>query len=77
MQLCIYYFSSIQNYAERYQSGSGGFETKAFFQALGDFFGIFMLSLVIGAVMGCLTALISFSYIFFAIYINILLLIFP
>lgn len=53
-------FRSIQNYAERYQSGSGGFETKAFFQALGDFFGIFMLSLVIGAVMGCLTALISF-----------------
>lgn len=53
-------FSSIQNYGERYQSGTGGFETKAFFKALGDFFGIFMLSLIIGAVMGCITALISF-----------------
>ncbi|RZC41334.1 sodium/hydrogen exchanger 7, partial [Asbolus verrucosus] len=51
---------SIQNYEERYQSRSGGFETKAFFKAVGDFFGIFMLSLLIGAVMGCVTALISF-----------------
>ncbi|KAJ3623126.1 hypothetical protein MTP99_019376 [Tenebrio molitor] len=51
---------SIQNYEERYQSRSGGFETKAFFKAVGDFFGIFMLSLLIGAVMGCITALISF-----------------
>lgn len=42
-----------------YQSGSGGFETKAFFKALGDFVGIFMLSLVIGAVMGCITALMT------------------
>ncbi|CAH1965055.1 unnamed protein product [Acanthoscelides obtectus] len=50
---------SIQNYGKRYQSGSGGFETKAFFKALGDFFGIFMLSLVIGAVMGCVTALMT------------------
>lgn len=50
---------SIQNYGERYQSGSGGFETKAFFKALGDFFGIFMLSLTIGAVMGCITALLT------------------
>lgn len=31
----------------------------AFFKALGDFFGIFMLSLIIGAVMGCLTALLT------------------
>ncbi|KAG5893184.1 hypothetical protein JTB14_016461 [Gonioctena quinquepunctata] len=51
---------SIQNYERRYQSGTGGFETKAFFQAVGNFFGIFMLSLLIGAVMGCVTALISF-----------------
>ncbi|EFN62486.1 Sodium/hydrogen exchanger 7 [Camponotus floridanus] len=50
---------SIQNYAERYQSGSGGFETVAFFQAFGDFVGIFSLSLFIGATMGCLTALLT------------------
>ncbi|XP_020710016.1 sodium/hydrogen exchanger 6 isoform X3 [Athalia rosae] len=49
---------SIQNYAERY-SGSGGFETWAFFQALGDFVGIFSLSLFIGATMGCVTALLT------------------
>lgn len=52
-------FSSIQNYAERYQSGSGGFETVAFFQAFGDFVGIFSLSLFIGATMGCITALLT------------------
>ncbi|XP_066248362.1 sodium/hydrogen exchanger 6 isoform X2 [Euwallacea similis] len=50
---------SIQHYGKRYQLGTGGFEIKAFFQAVGDFFGIFMLSLLIGAVMGCITALIS------------------
>nr|XP_023013493.1 sodium/hydrogen exchanger 7 isoform X2 [Leptinotarsa decemlineata] len=50
---------SIQNYEKRYQSGTGGFETKAFFKAVGDFFGIFMLSLLIGAVMGCVTALMT------------------
>ncbi|XP_067009188.1 sodium/hydrogen exchanger 6 isoform X2 [Anabrus simplex] len=50
---------AIQNYAERYQSGSGEFETYAFFRALGDFIGIFSLSLLIGAVMGCLTALLT------------------
>ncbi|XP_043287759.1 sodium/hydrogen exchanger 7 isoform X3 [Venturia canescens] len=50
---------SIQNYAERYQSGSGSFETVAFFQALGNFVGIFSLSLFIGASMGCLTALLT------------------
>ncbi|XP_069678166.1 sodium/hydrogen exchanger 9 isoform X3 [Periplaneta americana] len=50
---------SIQNYGERYQSGSGGFETQAFFRALGDFFGIFTLSLLIGALMGCLTAILT------------------
>ncbi|XP_031335365.1 sodium/hydrogen exchanger 7 isoform X2 [Photinus pyralis] len=50
---------SIQNYGERYQSGTGGFETKAFFQALGDFFYIFILSLLIGALMGCVTALMT------------------
>lgn len=55
-----YFSSSIQNYAELYQSGSGGFESRAFFKALGDFVGIFMLSLMIGAVMGCITALIFF-----------------
>ncbi|XP_044740864.1 sodium/hydrogen exchanger 6 isoform X2 [Chrysoperla carnea] len=50
---------SIQNYAERYQSGSGDFEPKAFFKAVGDFFGIFLLSLTIGALMGCITALMT------------------
>ncbi|KAL0105019.1 hypothetical protein PUN28_016563 [Cardiocondyla obscurior] len=50
---------SIQNYAERYQSGSGGFETVAFFQAFGDFVEIFSLSLFIGATMGCITALLT------------------
>lgn len=50
---------AIQNYAERYQSGSGGFETNAFFRALGDFIGIFSLSLLIGALMGCLTAVVT------------------
>ncbi|XP_016904692.1 sodium/hydrogen exchanger 6 isoform X11 [Apis cerana] len=50
---------SIQNYGERYQSGSGGFETVAFFQAFGDFVGIFSLSLFIGATMGCITALLT------------------
>ncbi|XP_017757707.1 PREDICTED: sodium/hydrogen exchanger 7 isoform X4 [Eufriesea mexicana] len=48
---------SIQNYGER--SGSGGFETVAFFQAFGDFVGIFSLSLFIGATMGCITALLT------------------
>ncbi|RZF39242.1 hypothetical protein LSTR_LSTR010336 [Laodelphax striatellus] len=50
---------SIQNYAERYQSGSGKFESYAFFRALGDFIGIFSLSFTIGAVMGCITALLT------------------
>lgn len=57
----MYFFRAIQNYGEHYSS-TGEFETYAFFQALSDFFGIFMLSLLIGALMGCLTALISFSY---------------
>lgn len=50
---------AIQNYAERYQIGSGGFESYAFFRALGDFLGIFSLSFFIGAVMGCITALLT------------------
>lgn len=50
---------AIQNYGKHYAS-SGGFELAAFFRALGDFCSIFMLSLMIGASMGCLTALISF-----------------
>ncbi|KAL9927372.1 na[+]/H[+] hydrogen exchanger 3 [Glossina fuscipes fuscipes] len=49
---------AIQNYGEHYSS-TGEFETYAFFQALGDFFGIFMLSLLIGALMGCFTALLT------------------
>ncbi|XP_063218891.1 sodium/hydrogen exchanger 6 isoform X2 [Bacillus rossius redtenbacheri] len=50
---------AIQNYGERYQSGSGGFETDAFFRALGDFIGIFSLSLLIGALMGCFTSILT------------------
>uniref|UniRef100_A0A1B0EWY6 Cation/H+ exchanger transmembrane domain-containing protein n=2 Tax=Lutzomyia longipalpis TaxID=7200 RepID=A0A1B0EWY6_LUTLO len=42
---------AIQNYGEHYSS-TGGFETDAFFRSLGDFFSIFMLSLLIGASMG-------------------------
>lgn len=60
--------SAIQNYGEQYSS-TGGFETDAFFRSLGDFFSIFMLSLLIGASMGCFTALISFSndFLFFSL----------
>lgn len=50
--------AAIQNYGKHY-SVSGGFETNAFLMSLGDFFGIFMLSLLIGATMGCLTALLT------------------
>ncbi|XP_074110400.1 na[+]/H[+] hydrogen exchanger 3 isoform X1 [Cotesia typhae] len=50
---------SIQNYGARYQTGTGGFETLAFFQALSDFLRIFGLSLLIGATMGCVTALLT------------------
>ncbi|CAB3239821.1 unnamed protein product [Arctia plantaginis] len=50
---------AIQNYELRY-SKDGGFKVTAFLAAIGDFIGIFSLSLLIGALMGCLTALISF-----------------
>ncbi|XP_063899621.1 sodium/hydrogen exchanger 6 isoform X5 [Helicoverpa armigera] len=49
---------AIQNYELRY-SNDGGFEITAFLGAIGDFIGIFSLSLLVGALMGCLTALIS------------------
>nr|XP_036217886.1 sodium/hydrogen exchanger 6 isoform X31 [Bactrocera oleae] len=49
---------AIQNYGEHYSS-TGGFETNAFFRSLSDFFCIFMLSLLIGATMGCFTALLT------------------
>ncbi|XP_061385776.1 sodium/hydrogen exchanger 6 isoform X4 [Danaus plexippus] len=49
---------AIQNYEKRY-SVDGGFEITAFLAAIGDFIGIFSLSLLVGAFMGCLTALIS------------------
>ncbi|XP_017852690.1 sodium/hydrogen exchanger 6 isoform X2 [Drosophila busckii] len=49
---------AIQNYGEHY-SNSGEFETSAFLRSLGDFFSIFLLSLMIGAVMGCFTALLT------------------
>ncbi|KAH8238836.1 hypothetical protein KR038_004227, partial [Drosophila bunnanda] len=47
---------AIQNYGEHY-SDTGEFETTAFLRSLSDFFSIFLLSLMIGAAMGCLTAL--------------------
>ncbi|EEB20474.1 sodium/hydrogen exchanger, putative [Pediculus humanus corporis] len=53
---------SIQNYGKKYQSNDSQFETYAFFRAFGDFIEIFSFSLIIGAVMGCITALISFYY---------------
>lgn len=53
-----FYLSSIQKYDKHYSS-TGGFETIAFFRAIGDFCRIFTLSLMIGAVMGCATALMT------------------
>ncbi|XP_063700085.1 sodium/hydrogen exchanger 7 isoform X3 [Culicoides brevitarsis] len=49
---------SIQNYGEHY-STTGDFESHAFIKALGDFFGVFFFSLIIGATMGCCTALMT------------------
>ncbi|XP_026319608.1 sodium/hydrogen exchanger 7 isoform X5 [Hyposmocoma kahamanoa] len=49
---------AIQNYEKRY-SNDGGFEITAFLGAIGDFIGIFSLSLLIGALMGCFTALMT------------------
>ncbi|XP_044572057.1 sodium/hydrogen exchanger 6 isoform X9 [Drosophila ananassae] len=49
---------AIQNYGEHY-SNSGEFETTAFLRSMSDFFSIFLLSLMIGAAMGCLTALMT------------------
>ncbi|XP_030556713.1 sodium/hydrogen exchanger 6 isoform X3 [Drosophila novamexicana] len=49
---------AIQNYGEHY-SNTGEFETTAFLRSLSDFFCIFFLSLLIGAVMGCFTALLT------------------
>ncbi|KAJ8735447.1 hypothetical protein PYW07_007067 [Mythimna separata] len=42
---------AIQNYELRY-SNDGGFEITAFLGAIGDFIGIFSLSLLVGALMG-------------------------
>ncbi|XP_032595190.1 sodium/hydrogen exchanger 7 isoform X2 [Drosophila grimshawi] len=49
---------AIQNYGEHY-SNSGEFESTAFLRSLSDFVSIFFLSLLIGAVMGCFTALLT------------------
>ncbi|CAH0592324.1 unnamed protein product [Chrysodeixis includens] len=49
---------AIQNYELRY-SNDGGFEITAFLGAIGDFIGIFSLSLLVGALIGCLTALMT------------------
>nr|XP_037866781.1 sodium/hydrogen exchanger 6 isoform X14 [Bombyx mori] len=49
---------AIQNYETRY-SHDGGFEISGFLGAIGDFIGIFSLSLLVGALMGCLTALMT------------------
>ncbi|XP_038207960.1 sodium/hydrogen exchanger 7 isoform X6 [Zerene cesonia] len=49
---------AIQNYEKRY-STDGEFEITAFLAAIGDFIGIFSLSLIVGALMGCLTALMT------------------
>lgn len=60
LHVSLYCCRAIQNYELRY-SNDGGFEITAFLGAIGDFIGIFSLSLLVGALMGCLTALISFS----------------
>ncbi|EDW77423.1 uncharacterized protein Dwil_GK18095, isoform A [Drosophila willistoni] len=49
---------AIQNYGEHY-SNTGEFETTAFLRSMSDFFSIFFLSLLIGAAMGCFTALLT------------------
>ncbi|XP_053697055.1 sodium/hydrogen exchanger 7 isoform X2 [Sabethes cyaneus] len=49
---------AIQNYGEHYSS-TGGFEGHAFLRSLGDFFSVFFFSLLIGASMGCITALMT------------------
>ncbi|XP_041975834.1 sodium/hydrogen exchanger 7 isoform X9 [Aricia agestis] len=49
---------AIQNYEKRYSS-DGGFEITGFLGAIGDFIGIFSLSLLVGALMGCFTALMT------------------
>ncbi|KAJ0182635.1 hypothetical protein K1T71_002004 [Dendrolimus kikuchii] len=48
---------AIQNYETRY-SHDGGFEITAFLAAIGDFIGIFSLSLLVGAFMGCVVAVL-------------------
>lgn len=49
---------SIQNYGRHY-SLTGDFESHAFLKSLGNFFGVFFFSLLIGASMGCITALMT------------------
>ncbi|XP_058818510.1 sodium/hydrogen exchanger 7 isoform X2 [Topomyia yanbarensis] len=49
---------AIQNYDEHYSS-TGDFEGHAFLRSLGDFFSVFFFSLLIGASMGCITALMT------------------
>ncbi|XP_055641461.1 sodium/hydrogen exchanger 7 isoform X6 [Toxorhynchites rutilus septentrionalis] len=49
---------AIQNYGEHYSS-TGDFEGHALLMSLGDFFSVFFLSLIIGASMGCITALMT------------------
>lgn len=49
---------AIQNYGEHYSS-TGDFEGHAFLRSVGNFFSVFFLSLVIGASMGCCTALMT------------------
>ncbi|XP_058448091.1 sodium/hydrogen exchanger 7 isoform X2 [Malaya genurostris] len=49
---------AIQNYGEHYSS-TGDFEGHAFLRSLGDFFSVFFFSLLIGASMGCITALMT------------------
>lgn len=49
---------AIQNYGYRY-STTGDFETNALLKAIGDFFSVFFLSLVVGSTMGCLTSLMT------------------
>jgi hypothetical protein len=61
-------FRSIQKYGEHHTGNSGTFESKAFLLAVTDFIAIFSASLMIGTLMGCLTAIISFTAVYFVIY---------
>ncbi|KAJ8310311.1 hypothetical protein KUTeg_012176, partial [Tegillarca granosa] len=50
---------SVEKYG---QLSQGGFSAEAFFKSLGNFVGIFAGAFAIGSLLGCITALISFTW---------------